>query len=270
MEIKILSPLWGHEHLAYQAFLEKVRQAGYDGFDLWLPDSKADQGMLLDFLQRHEMIWVAHQHAAYGSSFNRFKRSFAEQLKRCAAAKPLLINSHSGKDYFSLEQQLTLIDVAAEISTGSGVPILHETHRARLGYAPQNMELLFHERQDFLITADFSHWTCVTESMLENFDVLLTEAIARTRHVHARVGYQQGPQIPDPRAPQWHDAVSTFLSWWDRVVAANKERGAEFLTFTTEFGPIPYMPVLPFSGNPVANQFEVNCFMKDLLIERYR
>ena len=37
MNIKILSPLWGHEHMSQQDFLDKIRLAGYDGFDMWVP-----------------------------------------------------------------------------------------------------------------------------------------------------------------------------------------------------------------------------------------
>jgi hypothetical protein len=52
-------------------------------------------------------------------------------------------------------------------------------------------------------------------------------------------------------------------------VAARRGAGAKRLTFTTEFGPPPYLPTLPYSNLPVADQFEINCFMKDLLRERY-
>lgn len=212
---------------------------------------------------------VAHQHSAAGSTFKKFKASYEQKLYECAAAKPLLINSHTGRDYFSLAQHIALVDIAAEISAKTGIDIVHETHRGRLGYSPQTMHALFHRRHQLRITADFSHWTCVTESMLEHFEDIMNEAILRTRHVHARVGYQQGPQVPDPRAPEWHTALQRFLHWWDRIVEVNAGIGTKRLTFTTEFGPVPYMPLVPFTGQPIADQFEINCFMKDLLKDRY-
>lgn len=270
MDIKIFSPLWGHEHLEYRTFLEKVRNAGYDGYDLWIPARKAEKHLLFDFLQQHGMRMVAHQHAANGSTFDKFKASYAQKLLECAEPQPLLINSHTGRDYFSLEQNIALIDIAEEISTKTGIAIVHETHRGRLGYSPQMMNTIFNLRNRLKITADFSHWTCVTESMLENFEDILNEAILRTRHVHARVGYSQGPQVPDPRAPEWQDTLQCFLSWWDRIVEVNTNIGTKLLTFTTEFGPVPYMPISPFTGKPLADQFEINCFMKDLLHDHYR
>src|SRR5688572_25598430 len=102
MEIKLLSPLWGHEHLKLETFLDKIKNAGYDGIDSWLPDDKEDKRMLFDYLQRHELYIVTHQYRAAGSSFKKFKESFVKNLHECAEPHPLLINSHTGKDYFSL------------------------------------------------------------------------------------------------------------------------------------------------------------------------
>lgn len=269
MEIKILSPVWGHEHIEQREFLDKVRLAGYDGIDTWLPDDVKQKHELYNYLQKQEMVIVTHQHQATGNTFEEFKSSFVKKLAICAEPNPILINSHTGKDYFSLEQNLQLIDVAQEFSEKSGIKITHETHRGRIGYCPQMIDHIFSVRSDFLIAADFSHWVCVTESFLENFSSILEEAILRTRHVHARVGYEQGPQVADPRAPEWGYALNRFLNWWDKIVKANDDKGADILTFTTEFGPPPYMQTQPFSGRTVADQFELNCFMKDLLRDRY-
>ena len=269
MEIKILCPLWGHEQDDITAFCYKIKEAGYDGIDTWLPDNPREKKQLLDALQRFELLLVSHQHQANGKDFESFKASFLHYLAFSAEGGPLLINSHSGRDYFSFTQNLQLIDLATEFSIKKGIVVAHETHRGRIGYSPAVLQDYFDAREDFLLTADLSHWVCVTESMLENFGVPLNEAIKRTRHVHARIGYEEGPQVPDPRAPEWKYAMDHFLSWWDRIVAARNHDGIPMLTFTTEFGPPPYLPTIPFTNQPVADQFAINCFMKDLLKERY-
>ncbi|MEO6134121.1 MAG: hypothetical protein ABIP35_03145 [Ginsengibacter sp.] len=269
MKIKILSPLWGHEHMNQPDFLDKIRVAGYDGFDMWLPENTQLKKQLFDYLQRHEMYIVTHQHQASGTTFRDFKISFQKHLSICAEPKPLLINSHTGRDYFSLEQNLELIDIASEFSAKNGVAVVHETHRGRLGYCPQMTDQIFTANKNFMITADFSHWVCVTESFLENFSGILDEAILRTRHVHARIGFEEGPQVPDPRATEWKYAVDYFLSWWDSIVNVNAKLNCRILPFTTEFGPPPYMHTTPFTNQPVANLFEINCYMKDLLNDRY-
>ena len=269
MEIKILSPLWGHEHLELKVFLDKIKTAGYDGTDTWVPDNLNDKRVLFDYLQQHEMYIVSHQHSAEGSTFKKFKESFVKNLYQCAEPGPLLINSHTGRDYFSLQQNLELVDTAKEFSEKTGITVVHETHRGRLGYSPQMISTIFDLRNDFNITADFSHWVCVTESMLENFATIVDEAIKRSRHIHARVGFEQGPQVADPRAPEWRCALDKFLGWWDKIVATNKQVNTKILPVTTEFGPVPYMPAIPFTGKPVVDQFTINNFMKDLLNDRY-
>ena len=269
MKIKILSPQWGHEHLDIATFLSKIKNAGYDGIDTWIPLDPANKRTLFDYLQQHEMYIVSHQHRAEGSTFKDFKSSFIKELYECAEPGPLLINSHTGKDYFSLEQNLELVDAADEFSAKTGIAVAHETHRGRLGYSPQITNEVFKLRPDFKITADLSHWVCVTESMLENFKDIVDEAIKRSIHIHARVGFEEGPQVADPAAPEWKYALDNFLAWWDSIVAVNAQSGREILPITTEFGPEPYMPKAPNSDKPLADQFAINCFMKDLLIKRY-
>ena len=269
MQIKILAPLWGHEHLEYQAFLDKMRLACYDGFDTWIPREPFEKRLLFDYLQKHGMHIVTHQHEAEGNTFEAFKSSFKNNLYACAEPNPILINSHTGRDYFSLEQNLQLIDIALEFTAKTGTVVAHETHRGRVGYSPQMAAEIFAARKDFLITADFSHWVCVTESMLENFTGILDEAILRSRHIHARIGFEQGPQVSDPRAPEWKYALDNFLGWWDKIIAYSMTSGTSVFPITTEFGPLPYMPSIPFTNEPVANQFEINCYMKDLLRKRY-
>jgi hypothetical protein len=269
MKIKLLSPLWGHEHFDIIIFLDKIRDVGFDGIDTWVPEDAATKSKLYNYLEKHEMHIVTHQHQANGKTFNDFKSSFKKYLELCAEPHPVLINSHTGHDYFSFEENLALIDVASEFSEKTGIVVAHETHRGRFGYSPQMLVPFFAARKDFDITADFSHWVCVTESMLQNFTPIVDDAILRSRHIHARIGFEEGPQVSHPAAPEWQYATNQFLRWWDRIIAANHERGCEFMPVTTEFGPQPYMPSMPFTNQPVADQFEVNCFMKDMLKQRY-
>lgn len=269
MDIKILSPQWGHEHLSVDEFIAKIVNAGYDGIDTWLPDDSMTRKRLLNLIEKEDLVFVAHQHQAAGDNFKEFQASFKINLEACAATSPVLINSHTGRDYFTQDQLLSLIDIASEIADKTNIPIVHETHRGRMGYSPQSTEQLFIQRPGFEITADFSHWVCVTESMLGDFESVLNEAIDRTRHVHARVGYEQGPQVTDPRSPEWAYALNRFIVWWDAIVATNRQKNRKILTFTTEFGPFPYMQMIPFTNKAIANQFDINCYLKDLLRERY-
>ena len=253
MRLHYLSPWWGHEHVPLDVFIQKITTAGYDGLDTWIPRNDADRRALRDA----EISLVLHQHEAEGATFVEFARAFGQRLMDCARWRPLLINSHTGRDHFSMAELLTLIDIAQEVTDRTGVEIAHETHRGRMGYAPQAMQPLFDQRPGLHITADFSHWVCVTESLLDNFKPTVAEAILRTRHIHARVGFEEGPQVDDPAAPEWRYALEAHLRWWDAIIRHNAVK-----TITTEFGPPPYM-------RGQKDQFAQNLFMLQLLKDRY-
>jgi len=98
---------------------------------------------------------------------------------------------------------------------------------------------------------------------------MLKKTIAASRHIHARFGYEQGPQVPDPRDPRWEYTKLKFLEWWDEIIAVNVKINTPVLPITTEFGPQPYMINIPYTDQALADQFEVNLYLKDLISTRY-
>ncbi|MBC7423694.1 MAG: sugar phosphate isomerase/epimerase [Ferruginibacter sp.] len=269
MQLKVLCPQWGHEYLPVEDFFIKVKSAGYDGVDTWLPENVEERKKFIRLLDEYGHSIVSHQHQAKGNNFNEFCSSFEYYLNLSMECGPMLINSHTGRDYFNLDDQLRLIDIADNFSVKNNIRIAHETHRGRIGYSPQNAGEVFTLRPAIKITADLSHWVCVTESYLENFKEILSEAILRTEHIHARVGFIEGPQIPDPRSPFWQEPVQFFLKIWGEILAHQKSIGTPVFTITPEFGPPPYMWVNPIDNTPIASQWDINVFMKDLLIKNF-
>lgn len=265
MELLILCTRWGMEGLPLEDFFVRATTAGYNGIDAGLPEDAAERKQFIRLLNEYQMPVVIQEHQAHGTDIKSFCRSFEYYLNLCTECDPLLINSHTGKDYFSLDEQLKIIDCAQDFAIKKNIRIVHETHRGRAGFSPYNAMELFARRPEMKITADFSHWVCVTESYLENCPDILNEAMKRTEHIHARVGYPEGPQVPDPRVADWQEATGIFMTWWNKIIAYKRNEGAQTLTITPEFGPPPYMVILPSTGMPVADQFEINNYMKDLL-----
>lgn len=268
MELKILCPQWGQEHLPVEDFFIKVKEAGYDGVDTWLPEKKEERSRFIRLLKEYDLSIVSHQHQATGHSIADYCRSYEYYLSLSLECDPLLINSHSGRDYFTIDQQLKVLDVARQFEGDHKIIVAHETHRGRMGFSPAAAATLFALRPDMKITADFSHWVCVTESYLDNFSTELDLAIERTAHTHARVGFPEGPQVPDPSMPHWQQELKFFLGLWMRIFDSAKTRGEEIVTITPEAGPPPYMWV-DDRGLPVADQWEVNLFMKDILAKTF-
>lgn len=269
MDIKILCPQWGFEHLDIDMFFAKVKDAGYDGVDTWIPEIKNERNRFLSLINNYDLSMVSHQHQAKGNNINEFCKSYVYYLNLAMESNPILINSHSGRDYFTLEDQLRVIDIAENFAVKKNITIAHETHRGRIGFSPMNSSNLFQLRPKMKITADFSHWVCVTESYLENFEKELIEAIKRSEHIHARVGFTQGPQIPDPRNSFWKQDVEFFFKLWERIIVHQQSTGKEVFTITPEFGPPPYMWTNWNDNSPIASQWEINLFMKDLLKKKF-
>jgi hypothetical protein len=197
------------------------------------------------------------------------KRNYEIRLRNLATAHPIFINSQTGKDYYSFEQNKILIESADALSNETGLKINHETHRGKFSFAAHITKDYLEKLPDLQLTLDVSHWCNVAETFLEDQLETIQLTISRTEHIHARVGFTQGPQISDPRAPEWHAALVTHLKWWDQVIQLQQQKGTSTFTITTEFGPAPYLPLLPYTGLPVADQWDINVFMKHLLQERY-
>ena len=55
-----------------------------------------------------------------------------------------------------------------------------------------------------------------------------------------------------------------------RWVVRRKKQAGQPLTILTEFGPADYMPALPYTRQPVADQWGINVHMMQLLRKRYQ
>ncbi|HVZ26671.1 MAG TPA: hypothetical protein VG842_11470, partial [Sediminibacterium sp.] len=183
--------------------------------------------------------------------------------------KPLYINCHSGRDFFPVTENNRFIEYTEEVKAGTGLTICHESHRSRILFAAHIARQYLERYSHLRMTLDISHWCNVHETLLHDQEENVAMAISRTDHVHARVGHQEGPQVNDPRAPEWESTVKRHLEWWDAVVQARIKAGAPHLTILTEFGPPYYLPALPYTQQPVADQWAINVYMMQLLRKRY-
>ena len=79
-----------------------------------------------------------------------------------------------------------------------------------------------------------------TISHFQDLTAVIEAMAPRFRHIHMRVGYDHGPQVPDPRAPKWLPYTEGHERWWDAIHRAAEARGDTEVTVTTEFGPPNY------------------------------
>ena len=270
MNIDFFCPRWGSEELAWPVFLDKVIAAGYQGVEYGVPNDASEQELETVWnLTKQRNIPIIPQHfGTYEADFQAHSDAYSAWFEKIKPYAMPFVNSQTGKDFFSVEQNKSLIDIAAAFTKATGVKVYHETHRNKFGFAAHIARQYLEALPNLRITLDASHWVCVAESYLADQPEALQLAIERTDHIHARVGYPEGPQISDPRVPEWQEAVEVHLGWWDKVVAL-KEQENQSLTITPEFGPYPYLVRLPFTCQPLVSQWEVNVHMMELLRERY-
>jgi sugar phosphate isomerase/epimerase len=182
--------------------------------------------------------------------------------------RPLYINNHSGKDYFSFDDNKKFIEHTQALAKETGLLICHETHRGRMLFAAHITRNFLEKYPDLRLTLDISHWCNVHESLLADQKETIDLALSRTDHIHARIGHPEGPQVNDPRAPEWEQTVKQHFEWWDKIVE-RKRRNGERVTVLTEFGPPDYMPTYPYTRQPLADQWAINVHMMHLLRKRY-
>lgn len=265
-DLKILATSWGFPG-SLDEFCARAKKEGYDGIENWWPLEKAQQNELFAALKKHNLE-VGYLCGASQSNWQQHLDQFKKMIDGAAARKPLYINCHSGRDWFSFDQNKAFIDYTTQVSKQTGVIICHETHRSRILYSAAAARPFIENLPDLRITFDVSHWCNVHETLLEDQQETVNMALERVDHIHARIGHPEGPQVNDPRAPEWEHAVKAHLNWWDKVMD-RKKRNNERMTVLTEFGPPDYMPTLPYTRQALADQWAINVYMMKLLRERY-
>lgn len=272
MDIKYICTFWGCEQQSAKEFLTKVIDNGYDGVEINFP---ADDHFILEFKQELEIIRnTTHQDFIFiaqqvlpnkQESVDEYIERFTDRLKLLTSLNPNYINSHTGKDYYDFNDNCRIIELAGQISKESGIPIWHEIHRGRFSFHLKTLLKYLTPFPEINLIADFSHFSVVSESDLNDQQEFLSALYPNIKHIHARVGFEQSPQLNNPFAPEWSAYLAQYLRWWKEIIEIQENRNRTMITITPECGPYPYMPQEPFSQNPLANQWEINLQMKKYL-----
>lgn len=266
-ELLIFATNWGYSG-EWKDFCALIKKEGYDGAEVWCPGEQAQRDSLVSTFKDHGLKF-GFLVGGWEKDFDKHYKQFEDSLRAAAKLQPVYINCHSGRDYYSFDQNKKFIDLTTAVNRESGVPIYHETHRSRILYSAPVSKQFMEQLPSLRLTLDISHWCNVHESLLEDQQETIDLAISRAEHVHARVGHPEGPQVNDPRAPEWKGAFDRHLGWWDKIVARKKKDGQR-MTILTEFGPVDYMPAMPYTRQPVANQWDINVYMMKTLRDRYK
>jgi hypothetical protein len=256
MQIKFYKALWGMEAWTMEQNVERIKAAGYDGVEVHVLGTDPKK---LRRMAREKGLGLIFQVTGDDA------KTLTDMYQTAAEHEPELIVTHAGRDHFTFDEGCAFWEKALAAEEKLGVPVVHETHRSRLLFSPWSTAQYLRQFPALRINADFSHWCCVTETLLDHLDGMVEAAVQRAMHVHARVGHEQGPQVSDPRAPEYANHVKVHMEWWRRIIRAREADGTKVLRIVPEFGPPGYMQTLPFTRQPVADLWEVCLWMRDKL-----
>ena len=208
--------------MTWDAICEKVKVAGYDGIEYSIAANTTPRELEQAWgsAEKHNLRLIAQHYDTVTADFQRHLEMYHAWLERIYTYPVVKINSQTGKDFFSFEQNKQLIEL------GNRYNAIHETHRGKFSFAAHITKTYLEAIPELKLTLDASHWVSVAESLLEDQSDAMELAISRTEHIHARVGHTEGPQVPDPRMPDWKVALETHLCWWDQVVARKNRAGS--------------------------------------------
>lgn len=260
MAIAFFKTKWEAGDLSLAAFFQRCKQDGFDGVETVLAALKESPEEIRALCEKHQLRLIGHV-ITPGKTPEDDRASLERQVKLALDCGSEMINCHLGSDFFGYGENIGLFARAGELSRETGIPLTQETHRGRALYNLPDILRYLEALPDLELTADISHLMCVHESDLSNRWELLEKMAPRCRHVHARVGFAEGPQVPHPLAPEWTDLCGIYLKFWKMVL---KARGGN-LTVTPEAGPPPYMHVVPFTKAPLADTWQVNVAVRDWL-----
>ena len=264
--LKIYSTNWGWQGTLTE-FCKASKDEGYDGVEIWVPRGQAQRDEFFEAIAKYDLSY-GFLAGNSGATFEDNLDAFHQQLDTACSFKPDFVNCHSGKDWLTTNQMKKFFEYSLKKAEEVDFPIYHETHRGRILFHPQITKKVLESFPKLRLTLDISHWCVVSESLLADQTEAIELALSRTDHVHSRIGFEEGPQVSDPRAPEFERAVKAHFEWWDKIVDMKTAANSP-LTMTTEFGPANYMWTLPYTKQPVADQWAVNVHMMHLWRERY-
>lgn len=268
MELALFRTRWGTAG-SLADFASQARSAGFDGIESPVPMSGHDQRELGRVRDDTGMPWIAEIITGGGYVPKRDLELQAhiddlrEGLRNCAPFDPVRVNCIGGLDAWSNVDVLRFFEAGMETAASLGLELCFETHRSRCLFHPWRCEPILDDLPELRLTADLSHWCVVAERLMDTEMPTIERIAPHVRHIHARVGYDQGPQVPHPAAPEYARALASHQRCWEVFWNAQQANGATRTTMTPEFGSDGYLHQLPFTQAPVADLWNVNRWMAE-------
>ena len=264
MKLQLYKTLWGHQGPLTAAADQALATGcvGLEGNADRLPGAElreALQSRGLSYIQ--EIVTAGGYVPRRHDTVQQHLADVERQLQLGQSLQPEFVTIIGGCDAWSLEQSVHFFGEAQAIATGMDIVCSFETHRSRSLFNPWVTLAVLERLPELRLTCDFSHWVVVMERQLDDDMDAVREVAKHAHHIHARVGYDQGPQVPHPAAPEYAAALVSHQRYWETIWSSLQSRGRKHCTMTPEFGPDGYLHTLPYTAQPVADLEQINAWM---------
>jgi sugar phosphate isomerase/epimerase len=249
--------------------------AGFDGIESPAPVEDQGYRQIMEMREKTGLLWNAEVCTGGGYvprrdlSVDAHLMHLRSAFAYLEALEPRRINCIAGLDAWPFEMAVDFYRRALDLADSKALNVLFETHRSRPMFTPWGTQRLLETLPELRITADISHWCVVSERLMNTEMQTIQDIAPRVGHIHARVGYDQGPQVPHPAAPEYADALKSHEHCWTVCWEAQKATGIETITMTPEFGIDGYLHHLPFTNVPVADLWSINQWMANRLRTKF-
>lgn len=252
MQIVLGRNLWGLADDPAKV-IDALGQVHAEGFDAVSTPVQLvpDLGALAEAVTEHDLEYLP-QVFTFGRSVADHVTMLEDALDRCVPFAPRHVLAQAGPDRWDDDAAIAFLRTAEQAAADRGLVLAHETHRGRIMHTPWAARRVLAALPDLRVAADLSHWVVATESLALPDD-MIEEVAARALHIDARVGTEEAPQVADPQLESSARCRAAFEAWWDRIVTARRDSGQIALSVTPEYGPPPYQPLDPRTGEPFAD-----------------
>ena len=274
MHLQLFKTMWGHEG-SLELAASQCLDAGFHGIEGPAPLESATQSGYLKVLEDIGLKYIAEITTAgmyvpdRSASLETHLDSFKMKLDASLELNPLFITSLAGCDAWPESKSIDFFGQAMEYANSNEIDVSFETHRSRSFFNPWTTQRIINQLPGLKITFDLSHWCVVCERLMDTELDVLTELAPRAYHIHARVGYDQGPQVPDPRVALYHAELKSHQQWWLMFWQSMHEQGMTSFTMTPEFGPDGYQAIDVTTGQPVGDLWEFNQWMGQQQLQQF-
>jgi sugar phosphate isomerase/epimerase len=275
MELKMIRPGWGGP-ADFVSLCRESAEDGFDGVEAQLPREQLARSKALAALKDFNLLlitevatgdwWVAKPTRTRAEHLADLDRALGD----AAEAGAIFVNAMTGSDAWGIERSVDFLGEVQARGKKAGIVVSVETHRSRSLFNPWTTAEILRQLPELPITCDLSHFVVVTERLVMDEEPEILALLGKhVNHIHCRVGYEQGPQVPDPRAPEFAAQLSAHERWWDSLWEARRARGCSRITMNPEFGVDNYMHLLPFTGQPVSDLRGIVRWMGERERERF-